>query len=175
MQGAPGRCGICSSDRAPIINALLAANRSGAWIETEMRRLDKPTKGETIRKHLRRCLNNDASSNAGLLQDAAAGKKVSSNADFAEAVRAEANRLLAAGKLQIRTEHGLSAQALLDRRAEKRADRQLMVEMARLLSGGAAGVLSAPDEVIVGEWRSVEDQADEADTGQHPLALVSGE
>ena len=35
-------------------------------------------------------------------------------------------------------QHGLTAQALLDRRIEKQADRDLALNMARLLSGAGA-------------------------------------
>lgn len=171
-----GQCGICRSDRLPVVNAFLAAGRTAQWIEREMKNLNSPTKAETVRKHLNNCLNGNAAQNAPLLEKAAGanGNAISSNHDFAAAVRAEANRMLAAGDLQIRTEHGLQAQALIDRRAEKQADRRLMVEMARLLSGGALGLMSAPDDVIEGEYVDVTDQPDlNPDAGLAPLALVA--
>ena len=50
-------------------------------------------------------------------------------------VQKRAIELLAAGDLRVTAQHGLQAQALLDRRAEKQADRDLALNMARLLSG----------------------------------------
>lgn len=155
-------CGICTSDRAPIINAMLAANRAANWIEREMKRLGKPTKAETVRRHLTRCLNNNPGTAA--LVERGAGHPVS-NDDFAAAVRAEAQRLLGEGKLSVRTEHGLSAQALIDRRAEKQADRALMIEMAGLLAG-VRRMDGPPEDLIEGEWEEVGDPL-------APLALVA--
>lgn len=136
-----------------------------------MKRLNTPTKAETIRKHLRQCLNGDAQ-NVALMPGN--GRPVN-NADFADAVRREAHRLLAEGKMNVRAEHGLQAQALIDRRAEKDADRKLVVEMGRLLSG----YRSDPAEIVVGEWKEVggdETENADADGGAlAPLALVVGE
>ena len=154
-------CGICTSDRAPTINSMLAAGRAGNWIEREMKRLGKPTKAETVRRHLANCLNGNPQTAA--LAERAAGHPVS-NDDFAAAVRAEAQKLLAEGKLSVRTEHGLSAQALIDRRAEKQADRRLMIEMAGLLAG-TRSLGGPPEDLIEGEWEEVETLA--------PLALVA--
>ena len=72
------------------------------------------------------------------------------NTDFAVAIRAEANRLLAAGSLHVSAAHGLQAQALIDRRIEKQADRALMVQLAGLLLGGS---MEPPADLIEGEWK----------------------
>lgn len=158
-------CAICSDDRLPIVNSMLAAGRSLTWIEKEMKNLGKPTKSETVSRHLRNCLNDNRQ--AGAISERGAGLPVS-NEDFALAVRAEAQKMLNEGRLSVRTEHGLTAQALLDRRAEKQADRRLMVELAGLLSG-ARRIEGPPDDLIVGEWSEV--PAD----GMAPLALVAGD
>lgn len=157
-------CGICTSDRLPIINSMLAAGRAGNWIEREMKRLGKPTKAETVRRHLRNCLNGNPK--AGALVEKGQGLPVNDE-DFAAAVRAEAQRLLTDGKLSVRTEHGLSAQALIDRRAEKQADRRLMIEMAGLLAG-TRSLQGPPEDLIEGEWSEVDD-----DQTLAPLALVA--
>ena len=78
--------------------------------------------------------------------------------------------MLADGELKIKTEHGLVAQGLLDRRAEKQADRRLMVELAGLLSGARAHAQMPDDLIVEGEWEEVE-----PDTALAPLALVAGE
>lgn len=136
--GSPD-CGICNSERVSIINSLLAAGRGPYAIEREMKRLGQPTKAATVTRHRSRCLTTE------VLQ-----RSLSSNTDFATAVRNEAVRQLEAGQLKVRTTDGLTAQGLLDRRAEKAADRVLLVEMARLLSGaGKLGTVRPPDTLMV--------------------------
>ena len=74
--------------------------------------------------------------------------------DFAKLVRDEAARQLREGKLKVTATHGLSAQGLLDRREERKADRDLMLNLARLLTGSAPRTLiEAP--VVEGEYRDV--------------------
>jgi hypothetical protein len=140
-----GTCSICDSPRHTVVNAFLAAGRSAGFIEKEMRVLGSPTKAETVLRHLSRCLNNNRTN--ATIDVTAAGV----SGDFALAVRAEAARLLAAGEMRVRAEHGLSAQALLDRRAEHAANRTLLLNITRLLSGGT----QTPPEMIVGEWREL--------------------
>lgn len=57
--------------------------------------------------------------------------------DFARLVRDEARRKLLAGELRINTQDGLSAQSLLDKREEKKKDRELMAQMGLLLARGS--------------------------------------
>lgn len=154
--GAPVTCGICESERKPIINAFLMNGRSAHYIEQQMRAMGHPTKAETVQKHIRRCLDGKPS-NASLAegQSAVLAGEVNVHADFAQAIRAEANKLLASGKLQVTAAHGLNAQALIDRRAEKAADRRLLVELGMLLSG-ARSLEGPPDDLIETEWREVD-------------------
>ena len=56
--------------------------------------------------------------------------------DLAAVVVAKTRRLLAAGKVTPTLRDGLSAQQLLDRRAEKAADRQFMLNLAVAMAGG---------------------------------------
>jgi hypothetical protein len=155
-------CSLDTSERGTVVNSLLAAGRSASDIEREMRKLGSPTKRETILKHLRQCLNGQPDRAALLASAEGKPPPGIENTDFALLIRSEANRLLAAGKLNVTAAHGLKAQELLDRRAEKRMDRALMVELAGLLSG--ARTLTGPpsDLIIEGEWKEVE-----------PLALAS--
>lgn len=55
--------------------------------------------------------------------------------DFATLVRHAAAEKLAAGELRITTQDGLQAQALLDKREEKKKDRELYVSIGRMLGG----------------------------------------
>jgi hypothetical protein len=137
-------CVICDTDRRTVIETLLAAGRTANFIEGQMRKLGTPTKSETILKHQRVCLAGRRPSQS-LITDAAVGRT-----DFAGAVRDEAMRMLDRGELKIRTNDGLWAQGLLDKREEKKADRDLLLNLARLMSGTAP-----PPEVIVGHWEEV--------------------
>ncbi len=159
-------CSICNDpQRGPVINSFLAAGRSPNWIEREMKRTNRNTKAETVRRHRDNCLGGDAE--AGVINEAiASGGAGMAADDFAVAVRKRAGDLLKEGKLNVRTEHGLQAQALIDRRHEKAADRNLQIELARLMSGGLPAA-AIPDDLIEGEWHEVEQPA--------PLALVSNE
>jgi len=164
-------CSIDNSERAATVNALLASGRTPHYIEGQMRALGQPTKSETVKRHLDNCLGGNPRAGTAL----ESGGRMTT--DFATAVRDEAARLLALedrGGLKVRTEHGLAAQALLDRRAEKQADRVLMVEMARLLSGSRPSSEPDPDLIVEGEWREVEPSEDH-DTALAPLALVAGD
>jgi len=173
------RCSICDSPRATLINAFLAAGRAPYWIDAELRRMGaKPSKDETIRKHRDTCLGGNIT-NPDLLSSSLT-KRVDPNADFAMAVRKEANRLLAAGELAINANHGLSAQMLLDRRAEKVADRQVAVEIAALLSGTRGGEtmqIGPPEElIVVGEWADVTDMSTvSAEVPRLAESVASGE
>lgn len=158
-------CALDNDQRGAPINAFLAAGRAPNWIEAEMRRMGSVVKAETIRKHVRNCLAGDPQRAGFVLQDALDGNKVSDNGDFALAIRNEANRLLADGTLKVTAQHGLQAQALLDRRAERAADRNLLLQMAGLLSG-TIDPSGPPPDLIVGEWREVEESEPFA-----PLAL----
>jgi hypothetical protein len=161
LVGTPRRnCSICGTPRGTLINAYLAAGRTPHWIEGQMRSMGEPIKDETIRKHVAGCLNGTV--DPSILMRAADGKtdkSVADNADFAAAIRTEANRLLAAGQLRVTAAHGLKAQELLDRREERQADRQLMAELATLLSGST---LAPPEDLIEGEWVDVTPERIEA-------------
>lgn len=160
-------CSICSSEKGPLVNSMLASGRSANFIEGEMKRLDKPTKAETVRRHLERCLNGNAKG-AVVAERRAGTRAAMGDVDFATAIREEAQRLLDDGKLHVRAEHGLQAQALIDRRAERAADRQLMIQMAGLLAGGR--IEQVPDDLVIeGEWQEVEAEVERS----APLELVS--
>jgi hypothetical protein len=84
--------------------------------------------------------------------------------DLAAVVVRKTNRLLASGKLEPTLRDGLTAQQLLDRRAEKAADRRFMLNLAMAMAGGGAmppqkylpESVSPPEEVVEGEFEEVE-------------------
>jgi hypothetical protein len=81
----------------------------------------------------------------------------STSNDLAESVVDKVKRRLADGSLVPNLRDGLTAQQLLDRRAEKAADRSFMLNLAMALAGGGAQtpqkLLPPPEEdVIEGEF-----------------------
>jgi hypothetical protein len=134
------KCGICDSGgRRAVIDTLLAAGRPLKFIEREMKGLGQPTKAETIKRHLTLCLKGDPFQSE-IVRDGMPS-------DFAARVQQRAIEAMDAGQLHVRTQDGLAAQALLDRRAEKQADREMLMRLAHLMSGSRS---PAPDNVIEG-------------------------
>lgn len=80
-------------------------------------------------------------------------RKARETSDLAVAVRDKALTGLRAGRLQVTTKDGLQAQALLDRREEHQKDREFMLNLARLLSGGGT---KAPAHLIEGDFVEIE-------------------
>lgn len=155
VRGSPRRqCSICNTEKEKVIHAFLAAGRTPHFIERSLREMGEPIKAETIRKHRDICLSGNIQ-NTVLVSalEEKPGQPISENTDFATAIRSEANRLLAAGQLRVTANHGLKAQELLDRRAEKQADRALMVELAALLSGSRGS--GPPADLIEADWKDV--------------------
>ena len=78
--------------------------------------------------------------------------------DVATTIQREALRQLQAGEMRLTAAHALKAQEMLDKRAEKAADRELTVVLARLLTQQQAPPKSliGGEEVIEGVAREVE-------------------
>lgn len=148
-------CSVCRSPLKPQIHALLASGMSLVQIHAETQKRGRGYKRETLGKHFRICLNGvlPKMDERALAVINTAGKAAATPAekDFATLVQERALTLLESGDLRVTTQHGLQAQALLDRRLEKQADRDLAINMARLLSGAISMV---PSTVI--EGRAVE-------------------
>jgi hypothetical protein len=132
-----------------------------AEIHLETQKLGRGIKRETLGKHFRICLGG-VTPEVLAQQIADASKEAQSVAelDFAVMVQKRATEMLAAGELRVTAQHGLTAQALLDRRAEKQADRNIALNIARLLSGA---MMMPPATVIDG--RVISDE---------PLELTDG-
>ncbi len=131
------RCGICDGDpgRRRAVDQRLAEGKSGNAIERELKALGITVKRETVLRHAANCLG-AGTKPPEIVTLAAAASASGSNDDFAALVRAEAVRRLNAGDLKVGVSDGLQAQALLDRRDEKKKDRELVVTIGRLLAGG---------------------------------------
>jgi hypothetical protein len=130
------RCPVCASPHKAQIHALLASKMPMADIHVETQKLGRGIKRETIGKHLRICLGGVKPEVLGQeIVDASKAAKTQAEMDFATLVQKRATEMLAAGELRVTASHGLQAQALIDRRMEKQADRDLAMNMAMLLSG----------------------------------------
>ncbi len=150
-------CTICEDEpKGAVINALLASGTAPHRIEMRMKELGTPCKAETIRKHRDQHGVPVPTAAQATLEKIAPGR----GKDFAAMVRDNAITLLEQGRMPIRAADGLKAQELIDRRAERKADRDLMVNLAQLLSGG---FLPPPATVIEG-------YAEEVDGGPDLLA-----
>lgn len=133
------RCPVCLSPYKAQIHALKASKMTLADIHVETQKLGRGIKRETLGKHFRICLNNATPELlAQEIADASKAAQGQAELDFATMVQKRATELLAQGELRVTAQHGLTAQALLDRRAEKSADRSLAINIARLLSGAMA-------------------------------------
>ena len=143
------RCSVCSSEHRVAIEALRASKMTLQDIHLETQKMGRAFKRETLGKHFAICLNGERplvdDNAAQALATYGADAQTSAEVDFAVLVKRRAADLLRAGQLRVTAQHGLTAQALLDRRAEKSADRDLALNMARLLSGS---VSMAPLTVI---------------------------
>jgi len=78
------------------------------------------------------------------IEGTAAAREVVVVPDLATLVRDKAVKMVQQGKLKPTLQHGLMAQALLDKRVERAADRQLALTVAGMLAG-----TPAPNRVIV--------------------------
>jgi hypothetical protein len=141
-----------------------------AHIEVETRKMGKAIKRETLAKHFRVCLDGQTPfvDDAGLrsISEGASAAQSDAERDFAILVQRRATEMLRDGQLRVTASHGLQAQALLDRRAEKQADRDLALNMARLLSGA---ITMTPYEII--EGRNVTEVREITD-GLAPISIV---
>ena len=73
--------------------------------------------------------------------------------DLAELVRDKAIEGVVQGRLEVDVKAGLAAQVILDRPAERAEQRDFMLNLAQLLSGGGH---SAPADLIEGEYTELE-------------------
>jgi hypothetical protein len=145
------RCSVCRHPKKSAIHALIASGMPYADIHTETQKLGLPVKRETIGKHVRLCLGGVKptldEATAQDISDESANARDQVSVDFAVMVQKRATELLKSGDLRVTAQHGLTAQALIDRRLEKQADRDLALNMARLLSGA---IMMTPMTVIEG-------------------------
>jgi len=165
------RCPVCASPYKAQYHALKAAGLRLEDLQTESRKLGRPIKRATFGLHFRICLKGvKPEVLAQQIADASREAKTTAEMDFATLVQKRATDLLQAGDLRVTAQHGLTAQALLDRRAEKQADRDVAINIARLLSGAMVmpPIAVIEDRVIIDV---TPDEAPELSDGLAPIGL----
>jgi len=130
-------CVICTDPRKrDFVARRQLEGHSANAVERLSREQGMPIKRETVAKHLKTCLAMPKGATAAQVQAVAARVKVPANVpseDVATLVQREVIAKLQAGEARVTVQHGLQAQQLLDRRAERAKDRELAVTLARLL------------------------------------------
>lgn len=134
--------------------------RSGGAPRTSTRKYAASQRASNNRADAKRYGREVAVASPATVPDVIPEDTAADNDDLAAVVVKRTNRLLAAGKVTPTLRDGLAAQQLLDRRAEKAADRSFMLNLALALAGGgsrppAALLPPGPDsseDVIEGEF-----------------------
>lgn len=150
---APRNCAIC---RDPIKSEWVARRLMEGHPLSTIERMShvSPTvsgmKRETISKHKRVCLaiaigQPQVGKTAAEVQRRAPDELPS--ADVAVLVQKEVVAKLRAGEARVTVQHGLQAQQLLDRRAERAKDRELAVTLARMLHAPAPPMAAIRERV----------------------------
>lgn len=160
----PGKCSICEDPaKDEFVSRLIAQGYNANRIEAASRTEDAkergvvPMKYETIRKHIAHLLPVPIKDLPSHVQTKLAQRHVQVQAqppgpererDFARLVRDIAAEKLANGELRVTTQHGLQAQQMMDKREERRKDREVQIQVARLLSRQ----YDPPKELIEGSY-----------------------
>jgi len=131
-------------------------------METLSRQQSLTMKRETISKHLKTCLAVPADVTPKQVAAAAQNVKVKpmmqDTPDVAVLVQAQVIEKLKDGSARVTVQHGLQAQQLLDRRAERAKDRELAVTLARLLHSPLPPVGMVQERIVI-EGEAVEVEA----------------
>lgn len=142
------RCSICKDKAwAPVVDAMLTRGLSGAFIARELTDKGRNVTPVTVNNHAKH------------FQEVPL-VKATKQADLAILVRDKTVEAIHEGRLEPSISHGLAAQKMLDDRAARTKGADLMMAMARLLSGsGPSGYLGPPDDLIIdGEAVEVEEE-----------------
>jgi hypothetical protein len=154
------RCSICSNAKK---NEWVAKRHLEGFSASKMEEMARanghPIKRETIAKHLKVCIGSDAKPAEvkavaeTVTKNASVSNDTVGSEDVAVLVQREVVRKLKAGEGRVTVQHGLQAQQLLDRRAERAKDRELAITLARLLHSPAppaSAITARPVDVIEG-------------------------
>lgn len=167
----PRRCSICSN---PKKLDWVARRHLEGYTPTRMEGLSKEAgpgmgmKRETMQKHLRVCIGTEATGpDVVRVTDEVVKAQPATEElpqqdqpqDVATLVQAQVVEKLKEGEARVTVQHGLQAQQLLDRRAERAKDRELAVTLARLLHSPAPppeAITARPVDAQVIEGEAIE-------------------
>jgi len=113
---------------AKLVDALIAAGTTDRDIVATLKSAGLRVTAASLAQHRATC-------RGGSLAKARFAASQRGPKDFAVLVRDEAARLLDAGELEVSAQNGLIAQAMIDKREERSADRRLALNIARMLAG----------------------------------------
>ena len=129
------RCSLHGRDpKTRLVNELIAKGYSSPRIRQEVKLAGFTVALRTVARHRRLCV-----------VDETTAQVEARNEDLAVLVRDQVRRGVLNGSIGLKARDGMAAQALIDRREEKAADRSFMLNLAQLLSGGGK---AAPVTVI---------------------------
>lgn len=151
-------CHICREEKADLINGWMAAKVSDLEIARRLREAGTPYSRQLLGRHRRKHLMSDHDR-----QRLAAKKSMErqqktlkgpSTGDLLHLVRDTVYGQLAAGVLQPTIGDGIRAQLGIDQRAEKGADREVLLQIAQIIGG------AMPVGFIEGEARVIDPEAE---------------
>lgn len=149
------RCAVCNSPLREQINARIAKGVPGAVISRWLRSEDAYISVITLRKHRKLHLTSEIererAAAAKMLEAQSKTLTPTKGVDLAALVRDNVTARVETGALEPTVSEGLRAQELLDRRAEKGADRSLALRFAAVISGA----FIVPD-AIEGDYREID-------------------
>jgi hypothetical protein len=151
-------CHICREPQVELINGWMKARVPDTEIERRLRAAGTPYSRNTLGKHRHRHLMNDYERTRKAAADSMRKQqktlKGPPTGDLLHLVRDNVYGRLAKGDLEPSIGDGLRAQIAIDQRAEKGADREVLMHLAQVLGG------ATPIGYIEGEFRVVDPEAE---------------
>lgn len=153
----PRRCSICGDPRRrQFVDRKIAEGANDTAISRDSRLMAAADAGVskmkalTISKHRRVCLTQGVGERVApavraevAVMSAKVREGLADANDLALLIRDAVAEKVRVGEVRLTAQHGLTAQAQLDRRAEKQAGREVLIRMTRLLLG-----IGPPAEVL---------------------------
>ena len=153
----PRACPICAlAPVAKIVDAMIVAGEPDRGIVDTLISFGIPrtrARAPIVQAHRTVC----RVGSVAITRHAATGAK---SKDFAVMVRDRAAEMVESGDLDVTTQHGLTAQQILDSREAKKEDRALMLNIARMLT-----ISGVPNDLIIAgvPYREIESGIDPDD------------
>jgi hypothetical protein len=141
-------CHICDGDRDRriAVDRFIAADLTVSEIDRRLKTMDWDAPHGSVKEHRNHWLKSLPTTDEDVMRRIV-GPKSTRDKDLARMVRDETVARIEDGDLLPTIREGLQAQALLDRRDERKQDRELALGLARMLNPGG-GRQGPPREVI---------------------------